>query len=114
MPEVMQMPDGYGGYVGDRYPMVARPGSHVVYARGSDLVVEWYDFGDHAPYESVNLLVFDRPAQHRLMELLETPPNWTPHSFASRLAARFASYFEIKEFAEANAILFASEIDFYP
>jgi len=114
MSEVIQMPDGYGGHVGDRYPMVARPGAHSVYARGPHLVVEWHDFGDHAPYESANLLIFDRPAQKALMALLDRPSNWTPHDFASRLAARFESYFEVKSFAEANGIAFASETDFYP
>jgi hypothetical protein len=114
MSEVIQMPDGYGGHIGDRYPMPAKPGSHVVYARGPDLVVEWYDFGDDAPYESANLLVFDRPAQLSLIALLEELPNQTPHGFAAELAARFHSYFEIKDFAEANGIPFATETDFYP
>jgi hypothetical protein len=114
MSDVIQMPDGYGGHIGDRYRMVARPGSHVVYARGPELVVEWYDFGDHAPYESANLLIFDRPAQHTLMALTDAPSNSTPHDFASRLAARFESYFDVKAFAEANGIPFATEVDFNP
>jgi len=110
------MPDGFGGHIGDHYRMVgsSASGSHVVYARDPDLVVEWYDFDDDAPYESANLLIFDRPAQHRLMALLEIPPASTPHSLASDLAARFKSYFEVKGFAEANAIPFVSEVDFCP
>jgi hypothetical protein len=114
MAEVIAMPDGYGGSIGDRYPMPAKPGSHVVYARGPELVVEWYDFGDHAPYESANLLIFDRPAQRLLMRLVGEPQNQTPHAFASRLAAKFDSYFEIKQFARRHEIPFTAEVDFEP
>jgi hypothetical protein len=43
------------------------PGSHSAYARADgQLVVEWYDFGDDAPYESANLLVFDGQGQAQL------------------------------------------------
>lgn len=111
---VIPLPDGYGGHVGDRYPMPARPGAHNVYARGPDLVVEWYDFGPHAPYESANLVIFDRPAQQALIRLLEAPAGLTPHEFAEYLAERFTSYFEVKAFAAANGVPFASETDFYP
>ena len=50
----------------------------------------------------------------RLMALLGEAPNHTPHGFASRLAARFGSYFEIKTYADANGIPFATETDFDP
>lgn len=36
--------------MGEQFRMAARPGSHAAYASRSDLVVEWYDFGEHAPY----------------------------------------------------------------
>jgi hypothetical protein len=94
--------------------MPAKPGSHVAYARGSDVVVEWYDFGDHAPYESANLLVFARPAQYQLAEGLRATEDLAPHEIASRLAAHFKSYFEVKAFAEQHAIPFATETDFWP
>lgn len=62
MGDLIELRDDYGGPIGMRYPMPTKPGSHVAYAQASDLVVEWYDFGDHAPYESANLLIFDRSA----------------------------------------------------
>jgi hypothetical protein len=114
MSNVVAMPDGYGGHIGERHEMVAKPGSHVAYSQGPELIVEWYDFGPHAPYESANLLIFDRPAQLKLMELVDLGAGLTPHILASRLANHFASYFEVKEFAQAHEIPFDAEVDFWP
>jgi hypothetical protein len=114
MGELVDMADGYGGRVGDPSPMPAKPGSHVAYARGSDLVVEWYDFGDHAPYESANLMIFDRATQHRLAELLCVDRALSPHELANKVAARFESYFEVREFAGKQGLGFATETDFQP
>ena len=111
---VVRMPDGDGGYLGDRHQMSARPGSHSTYARGSEVVVEWYDFGDHVPYESANLLAFDRPAQHAIIAELKFPAGLAPDTLAGRLALFFDSYFDVKRFAEARGIPFATEIDFQP
>jgi len=114
MSDVIGMPDGFGGMLGARSPMPARPGSHVAYARGSDLVVEWYDFGDHAPYESTNLIIFDRETQVKLAELMGLDPALTPHGLSSRVAAKFRSYFDVKQFAEEHGLPFATETDFQP
>jgi hypothetical protein len=65
--------DPVGAGAATRYAMPARPGSHEAYARSGDVVVDWYDFGDHAPYESANLLIFDPFAQHRLLTALAAP-----------------------------------------
>jgi len=111
---VVRMPDGYGGFVGDRHQMPARPGSHVAYARGSDLVVEWYDFGEDAPYESANLLVFDRPAQKVLLATMQLEEDRSPDALASSVANAFSSYFEVRHFAEAHRIEFSTETDFNP
>lgn len=64
---------------------------------GSALIVEWHDFGEDAPYESANMIRFDAASQEALA-----------------LAARFRSYFEIRAFAEAEAIPFEAEVDFRP
>lgn len=111
---VVRMPDGYGGFVGDRHQMRAKPGSHVAYARGSDLVVEWYDFGEDAPYESANLLVFDRPAQKVLLAALRMEEDRSPDALASDVANAFSSYFHVCEFAEAHGVAFSTETDFNP
>lgn len=114
MGRVIPIADGYGGEIGDRKPMPAKPGSHVAYARGEDLVVEWYDFGDHAPYESANLLIFGRPAQLRLAQAIGVDEPLAPHMLSNRVAARFASYFDVKRFAEEHEFDFTTEVDFQP
>ena len=63
------------GEMGEQFHMAAWPGSHVVYAFGTDLVVDWYDFGEHAPYESVNLLIFDQTVQPLLAEAIDADPS---------------------------------------
>lgn len=93
--------------------MALTRGSHVTYSRGEDLVVEWYDFGPHAPYESANLLVFDRPAQLRLATAAGADV-CAPHELARQLALKFDSYFDVKRLAEEHAIPFAIETDFQP
>jgi hypothetical protein len=106
MTDVIPIDDGYGGRLGDRCPMPAKPGSHVAYARGSDLVVEWYDFGDHAPYESANLLIFCRSAQRLLAAAIDVDVALSPHLLSNEVASRFQSYFEVKEFATERGIPF--------
>ncbi|HZZ33494.1 MAG TPA: hypothetical protein VFE10_16050 [Phenylobacterium sp.] len=94
--------------------MPTKPGSHVAYARNSDLVVEWYDFSEHAPHKSANLLIFGRPAQQLLalaIGLAECP---SPHNLACEVARAFRSYFAVKSFATKRGIAFATEVDFQP
>jgi hypothetical protein len=89
-------------------------GSHVAYARGADLIVEWYDFGKDVPYESANLLIFSPEAQRALSASLglEKPPR--VRSLAREVAARFESYFQVREFASAQGIAFEKKVDFWP
>jgi len=93
----------------------ARPGAHTAYFKDGRLVVKWYDFGDHAPYESANLLYFAAPAQGLLENLLR-PGSETLEGLAllQAIADRFDSYWEVRTFAEANAIAFEQEVDFWP
>lgn len=94
---------------GPRHRMPSRGGSHVAYARGCDLVVEWYDFGDGALYEFIKLMVFDAPAQELMAAGLEVAAGCTPDALAIQVAAKFGSFFEVEEFAEKRAIPFALE-----
>jgi hypothetical protein len=112
--DVTPIDDGFGRQVGDRSPMPGKPGSHVAYARGSDLVVEWYDFGDGAPYESANLMIFDRPTQLRLAQAIGIDPSLSPHMLANNVAARFDSSFDVKRYAEAHDLGFTTEVDYQP
>ena len=93
----------------------ARPGSHTAYMREpGELVVEWYDFGDHAPYESANLIIFDPSAQTELRRALGLSPHGNSDDLLAQLPSRFASYFEVKKFAAGHAIAFRAETDFQP
>jgi hypothetical protein len=110
----IDLDEGFDGETGARYPMPMKPGSHVAYARGPELIVEWYDFGPHAPYESANLLIFDHAAQQRLAEAIGVDPALTPHALAYQVALKFDSYFDVKRLAEERAIPFTTETDFQP
>lgn len=114
MMNVTPIEDGFGGFVGDHSRMPAKPGAHSAYARGSDLVVEWYDFGDDATYESANLLIFDRAAQRLLAAALEAEVTLSPHLLSNWVAGRFPSYFAVKAFATERGIPFETEVDFQP
>ena len=114
MSNIFYLQAGFGGPEERQYRMTGWRGSHVAYARGCDLVVEWYDFGEHVPYESANLLVFAPPAQRQLAEAMGAPKNLAPQEIASRIPARFECYFDVKDFAEGHAIPFETEIDFWP
>ena len=99
---------------GRRYPMTGRPGSHVAYARGRDLVVEWYDFGDGALYEFAKLMVFDAPAQERIAAALEASDAAKSAALAAQIAAKFGSFFEVEKFVQENGIPFELERNFEP
>lgn len=115
MTKAPDVDQSYQGSGTDRqHPMPAKPGSHVSYARGRDLVVEWYDFGNHAPYESANMLVFDQDAQDMLAKAIGADLSLPVDMLATRVAARFASYFEVQQFAVERHIPFRKEVDFQP
>jgi hypothetical protein len=100
---------------GDWFPMPQRPGAHGAYVRANGaLVVEWYDFGDHAPYESATLLVFDAVAQTGLARALGLPADLSAQQLAAVVAERFASYFDVLRYAEDKGLAFVREVDFQP
>lgn len=94
--------------------MAGRPGGHFAYARGTDLVIEWYDHGDDAPYESANLLIFGPLAQRRLASVMGAPDAASADTFAAWIAARFRSYWEVRDLAQEHGVPFAQEVDFQP
>lgn len=84
--------------------------THSVYlAEDGQLIAEWHDFGDHAPYESANLLCFDADGQAALAAALGAAGD-----LAQAVAERFQSWFEVKAFAEAEGVPFTKEVDFLP
>jgi hypothetical protein len=95
--------------------MPQKPGAHGAYARADgSLVVEWYDFGDHAPYESANLLIFDAAAQGAFAGALGLPAGMPPQDLAAAVAKRFDSWFDVKQFARERGLPFAEDVDFEP
>lgn len=97
-----------------RYRMPGRPGSHVAYVRGEDLVVEWYDFGDQAPYESANLLVLDPACQRELAVAMGLVAGQAPQALAAVVAHAFHDWFEFRRFAQAQGLAVQAETDFMP
>ncbi|HEY3951659.1 hypothetical protein [Phenylobacterium sp.] len=86
----------------------------MAYARGPDLVVEWYDFGEAAPYESANLLIFGAEAQAALARRLALEPLPSTDALAQAVAGRFGSYFAVRAFADAEGIAYRHAVDFSP
>ena len=76
-------------------------------------MVEWYDFGDQAPYESANRLILGLSAQHALAAALNIPIS-TPDDLAAHVADRFSSFFEVATFLADRGIEPRRETDFLP
>jgi hypothetical protein len=90
-------------------------GAHSLrYDGAGALVAEWHDFGEDAPYESANMIRFDAASQDALAGALDSAAPPAGGAPIDALAARFRSYFEIRAFAEAEAIPFEAEVDFRP
>jgi hypothetical protein len=95
--------------MGERHRMASRAGSHQVYARGEELVVHWYDFGDDALYEFIKLMIFGMPAQKQLAAAIGVPGMALPDALAAQVAAKFGSFFEVEDFVQEHGIPFAIE-----
>jgi hypothetical protein len=91
-----------------------REKGHSAYARGSELIVEWYDFGEDAPYESANLIIFDTAARTALARRLGLPEGAADAALLERIQQSFPSWFEAKSFAQREGIAFSLEVDFMP
>jgi hypothetical protein len=91
----------------------ATPGAHSAYFdEQRRLVIEWHDFGDHAPYESANMLIFEESSVTNLAEVLGCSAEGS--QLLDTMKARFASYFEVQEFANEHRIAFEKGVDFNP
>jgi hypothetical protein len=84
-------------------------GSHAVFFAGETLVVEYYDHGENAPYESVNQLLFDAAGQRRLLRDAAGSP---ASEALDALARRFDSYWRVQRECDASGILYARLTDF--
>jgi hypothetical protein len=91
-----------------------RERGHSAYMRGGELVVEWYDFGEDAPYESANLIIFDTAGRAALARSLGLAEGADDAALLDCIQARFPSWFEVKSFALREGVAFRSEVDFMP
>jgi len=90
-------------------------GAHsIYYDEAGSLVIEWHDFGEEAPYESANTIRLDAASQDALSGAVDSAAMPSGEALLHALAARFRSYFEIRAFADAEAIPFEAEVDFRP
>ena len=79
------------------------------------LVIEWYDFGDDAPYESANMLVFDCAQQEQLGAVLGLPVGERGgQGLLAEIQDRFETYFDAQSFARENGVQFSKSVDFMP
>jgi hypothetical protein len=78
------------------------------------LIAAWHDFGDGVPYESLNMLRFDADGQARLAASLGANRQLAAATLLDLIAARFATWFDLKAFARAHAIRFTAQTDFEP
>jgi hypothetical protein len=88
-------------------------GSEWAHARGPDLVIEWYDFGAHAPYESANLLILGPDGQAALAAAMGVEGD-APDALAAAVAVRFISWFEVRSYLTTWKIPARRETDFMP
>ncbi|HEY1605642.1 MAG TPA: hypothetical protein VGF77_08575 [Allosphingosinicella sp.] len=91
-----------------------REKGHSAYIRKDGLVVEWYDFGEDAPYESANMIVFDAGARAALARSLGLAEDVADEPLLRCIERLFPSWFEAKAFAQREGIAFRSEVDFMP
>ncbi len=98
-----------------RITLGAKPGWHGVYEReDGTVVVEWYDFGDDAPYESATTLIFDAESQVQLKSVFGLAAVASREAIVRKIAEQFDSYFEIRKFADATAIPYERKVNFWP
>ncbi len=91
-----------------------REKGHSAYIRDGVLTVEWYDFGDDAPYESANMIVFDAGSRAALARSLGLAEDAADPALLECIRQRFPSWFEVKSFALREGVAFTSEVDFMP
>ena len=78
------------------------------------MLVEWYAFGEDAPYESLNSLVFSKPGRDLLAAALGRPSPDNDAALLDALAKRFNSYFDVRQFADSTGIPYKHGVDFCP
>jgi hypothetical protein len=101
--------------IGQTFDMVLKGvGWHRTYVDGEELVVDWYDFGDDVPYESGNKLLFDGNGCRQLRLALGLRQGKETEKLAQRVATRFDSYFEVRQFVDQRGIPYRHEVDFFP
>ena len=96
-----------------RIKLRATPPSHSAYVQDDGIVVvEWYELSNDRPYDSASMLLFSLDSQRELAVVLGLPPTTSGIALVDKLGERFGSYFEIRQFADKEKILYEAEVDF--
>jgi hypothetical protein len=89
------------------------PGAHSAYFESDGtLIIEWYNFGEFAPYESADMLSFSEAAQEELAIRLGCETEQV--EILRWLAERFTTYWAVKEWATTEGLVFSHSVDFMP
>ena len=90
-------------------------GHSAYFGQDGSLTIEWYDFGEDAPYESANMLSFNLEQQRGLAEAIgHAPGSGDRAAFLVAIQARFSTYWQVRELAETCEIGFRKSVDFQP
>ena len=84
------------------------------YQRGMDLVAEWYDFGEDVIYEFASMVVLGPADQRGLEAAMNIAETSGPEALASIITERFRTWFEFRDFLQANQIGHRQERDLWP
>ena len=88
-------------------------GWHSAYKRPDDqLVVEWLEYRDPAPYDHATRLIFSAEREGRLRRLLGV--EGARISTPAALAEHFQDYWSVREYADGHALEYEAEVDFEP
>lgn len=89
------------------------PGHTIRLSEDGSLVIEWYDFGESAPYESATVMRVDAGETQKLAELLGVT-NGQGVAILAELANRCTSYWEVQATLEREGIRSTRVVDFLP
>jgi hypothetical protein len=88
-------------------------GSHFAYyTDDGQLVIEWYNFGEDAPYESADMISFGEDSQSKIADRLGCAKGHI--QLLKSLAASFTTYWAIKKWVRAERIAYVHSVDFMP
>ena len=88
-------------------------GWHSAYRRSDhQLVIEWLEYQDPAPYDHATKIIFTAEQELALMRSYGLTD--AAGSKTAALADRFTTYWAVRAYADQHSLAYASEVDFHP